>query len=60
VLSSRRNSRRSGQKAAVMVEYVLLLAFVVLVGLIGIKTLGGTATNKFGANNNSVTNAFNN
>jgi Flp pilus assembly pilin Flp len=59
VLSTRRISRRSGQKAAVMVEYVLLLAFVVLVALIGIKTLGGTTANKFGANNNSVTNAFN-
>jgi len=52
------SNRRSRKYGAVMVEYVFLLVFIVLVALIGIKTFGNTVANKFGSNNNSVTNAM--
>jgi len=41
-----------------MVEYVLIVTFVVLVALIGIKTFGNTTTNAMWTNNNSVSNAI--
>jgi len=41
-----------------MVEYVLILTFVVLVALIGVQTFGHTVNNQFGSNNNTVVNAM--
>jgi len=52
------SKRRSLKTGAVMVEYVLLLIFIAMIALLGIKTFGHTVANQMGSNNNSVSNAI--
>jgi len=57
-LNSRLRRIGLGRTGAIIVEYLFLIMFIVLVALIGIKTFGNSLNNKMGANNNSVTNAW--
>ena len=42
------------ERGANMVEYVLLLAFIALVVILAVKTLGGTVKSKFNNANTSL------
>lgn len=48
----------NNEDGATLVEYVLLVALIAVGALLGIRFFGGTLTNKFGNNNNSVANAM--
>ncbi len=42
------------ERGANLVEYLLLLAFIAIIVLVAVKTLGGTVSSKFSSANSSL------
>ena len=44
------------ERGANLVEYLLLLAFIAIIVLVAVKTLGGTVSSKFSSANSALNN----
>ncbi len=49
-----RARRRTNERGANLVEYLLLLAFIAIIVIVAVRTLGGTVSTHFSSANNSV------
>ena len=54
-LRARSSTRRqANERGANLVEYLLLLAFIAIIVLVAVQTLGGTVSSKFSSTNTSL------